>query len=440
MHRNAWNDWPLVIACGEPTMSDTDFKEKLLELAKDAKAAARALSLLTSTQKNRCLEVIAAKLTEHHQEILAANAQDMELGRQQGLSNALLDRLLLTPARIEEMAKGLRALVGLPDPNGRVDSTWLRPNGLEIRRVRVPIGVIMVIYESRPNVTVDAAGLCLKTGNAVILRGGSESIRSNLALAQVMMAGLSECGLPAGAIQVVPFTERLAVNQLLRMDQFIDLVIPRGGESLIRAVVENSTIPVIKHYKGVCHIYVDKDADFNMALRIIENAKCQRPGVCNAVEKILIHKDIAAKFAPELAKLLTGKKVEMRGDAAFCALIPAATLATEQDWYEEYLDLILTVKVVDSIEDAATHIAKYGSAHSDAIVTNNRATATRFTDIVDSAAVYVNASTRFTDGGQFGMGAEIGISTDRIHARGPMGLDELTSYKYVVWGSGQIRT
>ena len=420
-------------------MSENDWQAQLAAMGTNAKAAARKMALVPPLQKNRGLELMAAMLGERQEEILQDNAKDIEQGQAAGLTAALLDRLRLTPGRIEEMAKGLRALVGLPDPIGRVDSTWLRPNGLEIRRVRVPIGVICIIYESRPNVTVDAAGLCLKAGNAVVLRGGSEAIRSNLKLAAIMRDGLHKAQLPDGAVQIVPWTQREAVTQLLHMDQCIDLVIPRGGEGLIRTVVENSRIPVIKHYKGVCHVFVDKDADPDMALKIIENAKCQRPATCNAVEKVLVDKAIAATFAPRLAEMFRARKVEMRGDARFCALVPEAKLATEQDWHEEYLDLIITVGIVDSLEAAVEHIAKYGSAHSDAIITKNKKRATKFTALVDSAAVYVNASTRFTDGGQFGMGAEIGISTDRIHARGPMGLEELTSYKYVVLGTGQVR-
>ncbi len=420
-------------------MSQLDLHDQLIAIGQRARAASRRLALLSATQKSRCLEAIADRLIEKQADVLAANAKDMEAGRQKGLTPALLDRLKLTPARIEEMAKGLRALVGLPDPIGRVDSTWLRPNGLEIRKVRVPIGVIAIIYEARPNVTVDSAGLCLKAGNAVILRGGSEAIHSNLVLAGIMAEGLRECDVPEGAVQMIPWTQHEVVNELLKLDTYIDLVMPRGGEGLIRTVVENSRIPVIKHYKGVCHIYVDKDADQNMALRIIENAKCQRPGVCNAVEKVLIHRDVAPEFAAQLALLFKKRNVEMRGDAAFCGLVPDAKPATEEDWYAEYLDLIITVAVVDSLESAVAHIATYGSAHSDAIITQDKAAANAFVDQVDSAAVYVNASTRFTDGAQFGMGAEIGISTDRIHARGPMGVEELTSYKYVVHGTGQVR-
>ncbi len=369
-----------------------------------------------------------------------ANDRDLAAGEERGLSQALLDRLALTTERIEDMAKGLRVLAGLPDPVGRVDSTWIRPNGLKIRKVRVPIGVIGIVYESRPNVTADAAGLCLKAGNAVFLRGGSEAINSNLAIASALRQGLQACDLPAAAVQLLPWTDREAVGALLRLDRYVDLIIPRGGEGLIRAVVENSTIPVIKHYKGVCHAYVDSDADLDMATAIVENAKCQRPGVCNALETLLIHRQVAPEFAPRIGALLAARGVELRGDTEFCRWFPEAAMASAEDWGEEFLDLVLAVRVVDSIEAAIEHIATYGSGHSDAIVTESKKAASLFTESVDSAAVYVNASTRFTDGSQFGMGAEIGISTDRIHARGPMGIDELTTYKYVIDGSGQIRT
>ncbi len=420
-------------------MTQEELQNSLLEMGRAARAAGRRLALVPEAQKNRALNAMAEALAARQAEILAANAEDMAAAKAAGLSEAMLDRLLLTPQRVAAMADGLRALVALPDPVGKLDSATTRPNGLEIRRVRVPIGVIAILYESRPNVTVDAAGLCLKAGNATILRGGSESIRSNLALAAAMLDGLRSAGLPETAVQVVPWTERAAVTQLLKLDRYIDLVIPRGGEGLIRAVVENSRIPVIKHYKGVCHVYVDRAADPKMALAIIENAKCQRPGVCNAAEKVLLHREIAAVFAPELAAMFRRRKVEMRGDDAFCALVPDAKPATATDWDEEYLDLVITVAVVDSLGAAVAHIAEHSSGHSEAIVTEDAAAARAFTAQVDSAAVYVHASTRFTDGGEFGMGAEIGISTDRIHARGPMGLEELTTYKYVVQGSGQIR-
>jgi glutamate-5-semialdehyde dehydrogenase len=421
-------------------MTEINFTGELEEMGRNARAAARKLALLQGAQKNRCLEAMAEALMDQSAAIREANRLDMENGRAKGLTSALLDRLELTSGRIEDMAKGLRTLVGLENPVGRVDATWIRPNGMKIRKVRVPIGVIAIIYEARPNVTADAAGLCLKAGNAVFLRGGSEAIHSNRAIADVLRQGIRSCDLPEAVVQLLPWTEREAVNAMLKMDPYIDLVIPRGGESLIRKVVETSTIPVIKHYKGVCHIFVDKEAHPEMALNIIENAKCQRPGVCNAVETVLIHADIADEFAPRLAELLSNKGVELRGDPRFCQLVPSAKPATEDDWYEEYLDLILAVRIVENIDQAVEHISTYGSSHSEAIITENRNTASYFCEAVDAAAVYVNASTRFTDGGQFGMGAEIGISTDRIHARGPMGIDELTTYKYVISGTGQIRT
>ncbi|MFW5802433.1 MAG: glutamate-5-semialdehyde dehydrogenase [Verrucomicrobiota bacterium] len=420
-------------------MHAEDLKTSIETMAATAKTAARKLALMSTRQKDRCLTGMADELLARENEILEANERDLEIGREKQMSRALLDRLELTPKRIGAMAKGLNDLLGLSDPVGDVTATWLRPNGLTIRRVRIPIGVIAIIYESRPNVTVDSAGLCLKAGNAVFLRGGSEAFHSNQKLAEILVDGGTKQGLPDGAVQLVPYTDRCAIDYMLKLSQFIDLVIPRGGEGLIRKVAENSTIPVIKHYKGVCHIYVDKDADIDMALRIVDNAKCQRPGVCNAVETVLIHKDVAADFAPALAARLGENGVELRGDDAFCELVPDAKSATEQDWYEEYLDLILSVRIVEDLQQALDHIAMYGSAHSDAIVTANKDAAQAFTQGVDSAAVYVNASTRFTDGGQFGMGAEIGISTDRIHARGPMGIEELTSYKYIVSGDGQVR-
>ena len=420
-------------------MTGIDYAAELERLGRQAKTAARRLALLSSAEKDRCLEAMAQALLDRRTGIVEANHRDMARGRGKGLGEAMLDRLELTPRRIEDMAAGLREVVGLPDPVGVVDSVRRRPNGLKIKRVRVPIGVIAIIYESRPNVTADAGGLCLKAGNAVVLRGGSESFESNRELVAALAAGGAEGGLPEGAVQLVPWTDRAAVPCLLRLDSCIDLVIPRGGKGLIRTVVETATMPVIKHYEGVCHIYVDKDADPEMALRIIENAKCQRPGVCNAVETVLIHEAIAGTFAPQMAEMLKQRGVELRGDARFSAIVPGLAAATEEDWYAEYLDLILAVRVVADVEEAVEHIATYGSAHSDAVVTADSGTADRFTQAVDSAAVYVNASTRFTDGGQFGMGAEIGISTDRIHARGPMGLEELTTYKYVVHGDGQLR-
>lgn len=417
-----------------------DYTSELARMGVAAKAAARKLALLKGPQKNRCLEAMADALNEQLDAILEANEVDMRKGRQNGLNKAMLDRLRLDEERVAKMAKGLRTLVGLEDPTGRVDATWIRPNGLKIRKVRVPIGVIAIIYEARPNVTADAAGLCLKAGNAVFLRGGSESLNSNKAIVKALTDGIRRSDLPPEVVQLIPWTQHEAVNAMLKMDAYIDLIIPRGSEGLIRKVVDNSTIPVIKHYKGVCHIYVDKEADQQMALQIIENAKCQRPGVCNAVETVLIHKDIAPEFVPKIVDMLHKRNVELRGDEAFCQLVPHTPPATEDDWYTEYLELILSARVVNNTEQAIEHIAEYGSGHSEAIVTGNRNTATYFQEAVDAATVYVNASTRFTDGGEFGMGAEIGVSTDRIHARGPVGLDELTSYKYLITGTGQVRT
>ena len=416
-----------------------DFKSEVESLGKKSSMAARKLASLSTLRKNKALESISEAILDNKEAIKEANRLDLIEAENAGLSSAMIDRLTLTESRIEDMAKGLVNLAGLADPVGKIESEFIRPNGLSIEKTRVPIGVIGIIYESRPNVTVDAAGLCLKAGNAVILRGGKEAIHSNRRLAEIMRQSGVEAGLPDDFVQLIPWTDREAVNYLLRLDSYINLIIPRGGEGLIRFTVENSTIPVIKHYKGVCHVYVDAEADIDMAKDIVINGKCQRPGVCNAVETLLIHKDIASEFAPLIAKELTDKGVELRGDSHFCQLVPNASQASEQDWYEEYLELILSIKIVDDIDEAITHIADYGSSHSDAIVTNDKMAAQKFKNEVDSAAVYVNASTRFTDGSMFGMGAEIGISTDRLHARGPMGLEELTTYKYVISGTGQIR-
>jgi glutamate-5-semialdehyde dehydrogenase len=330
-------------------------------------------------------------------------------------------------------------VAGLKDPTGSVISRWIRPNGLEIRKIRVPIGVIAIIYESRPNVTADAAGLCFKSSNAVILRGGKEALNTNVAIADALCAGGAKKGMPEHAIQLVRLPDREAVRELVRLEGRVDLVMPRGGEGLIRAIVEDATVPVIKHYKGVCHLYVDASADLDMAAKIAENAKCQRPGVCNAIEKLLVHEQVAGKFLPVACAQLRQRGVELRGDAATRLLVPGVLEATEQDWYEEYLDMVLTVGVVPSAKAAIEHINRYGSHHSDAVIAADESVQKEFAQEVDSAAVYVNASTRFTDGGEFGMGAEIGISTDKLHARGPMGLEELTTYKYVVYGNGQVR-
>ncbi len=436
-----------------------DIKQQMTALAQRSREAARALAKLDAATKNELLVAMADAIDRAAGKIKAANAKDLEAGRAASLSAAMLDRLTLDDKRIADIAKGVREVAGLPDPVGTTISEWTRPNGMRIQKVRVPIGVILIIYESRPNVTADAACLCFKTGNAVILRGGSEAIHSNLALAEAMNLPRSERGepgLPPDSITVVPTTDRAAIDELLKLDELIQLCIPRGGEGLIRAVAEKSRIPVIKHYKGVCHVFVDRDADLDMAERIVINAKCQRPGVCNAIETLLIDAAIADKFLPRITKAFTEHKVELRVDERTLQIlcgraIPGPTgrdqnvaptnikPATEDDWYAEYLDLILAVRVVNGVGEAIDHIAKYGSAHSDAIVTKNKAIADRFLREVDSSSVFWNASTRLADGGQYGFGAEIGISTDKLHARGPMGLEELTSYKFVVVGSGQLR-
>ena len=418
---------------------EIDLAAAMEEMGRRAKAAARKLALMDAEAKNACLLAIAKALETRQASILQANEKDLASGAEKGLSEALIDRLRLTPERIAGIGAGLREVAELPDPVGKVESSKTLPNGLLLQKVRVPIGVIGIIYESRPNVTVDAGALCLKAGNPVILRGGSEAIHSNRALADAMREGGDWAGMPAGAVQLIPWTDREAVRVLLTMNDYLDLVIPRGGEALVRFVATTATVPVIKHYKGVCQIYVDKAADIDMALAIVENAKCQRPGVCNAAETLLIHRDIAEEFAPKVAARLGAAGVELRGDESFRRLVPQALAASEDDWYEEYLDLILAVRVIDGIDEAIEHIATYGSGHSEAIVSADRAACDQFLHQVDSCAVYVNASTRFTDGGQFGMGAEIGISTDRLHARGPMGLEELTTYKFAVLGDGQIR-
>jgi glutamate-5-semialdehyde dehydrogenase len=414
-------------------------KSEILEMGEKAHKASLALAKLSSRKKNSILEAIADELDARRNEIQAANKKDMQEGARNGLSAAMLDRLELNDERYSAMVKGILDVIALKDPVGDVISTWVRPNGLEIRKTRVPIGVIGIIFESRPNVTVDAAVLCFKSSNATILRGGKEAIHSNQALARAMQEGGEKKGLPPNAIQLVQTINRAAVKELVQLEGLVDLIIPRGGESLIRAVVEDAKVPVIKHYKGICHIYVDKEADIPGAVDIIDNAKTQRPGVCNSVEKVLVHEDMAEKFLPMLANRLIAKKVELRGDAAACALIPEAIPAKPEDWDEEYLDLILTVGVVPSVDAAIEHINLHGSRHSDAILSTREIAQKKFLQEVDSATVYVNASTRFTDGNEFGLGAEIGISTDKLHARGPMGLEELTTYKFQVLGNGQIR-
>jgi glutamate-5-semialdehyde dehydrogenase len=416
-----------------------DVKEQVLKIGADAKAASRELAKLSTRKKNAILEAMATELDAQRDTIKAENAKDLAAGKEAGLGSAMIDRLELTDARIDGMIKGLRDVAVLNDPVGGEISTWNRPNGLEIRKVRVPIGVIGIIFESRPNVTCDAAALCFKTSNAVILRGGKEAIHSNLAIAKAMQAGGSAKDMPVNAIQLIPMTDREAVKVMCQMTDSLDLIIPRGGESLIKAVTEMSHVPVIKHYKGVCHTYIDATADLGMAWRIAENAKCQRPGVCNAMETLLVHKDIAGEFLPKMGEILEARGVELRGDKAVCNLIASVKPATEDDWYEEYLEMVLAIRVVDDVDAAIAHINQYGSGHSDAIVTQDEKTEKAFLAEVDSSSVYVNASTRFTDGAEFGMGAEIGISTDKLHARGPMGLEELTTYKFVIQGKGQIR-
>ncbi len=422
-----------------PTITESNLREHIMRVARETKEAARRLAKASTSQKDAALRAMAACLRDGRREMLQANAADVEAARREGLSAALIERLALTEARLEEMVASVEAVVGLADPVGEVVRSWTRPNGLRIQKVRVPLGVIGIIYESRPNVTSDCAALCLKSGNAVLLRGGAESFRSNQAITRAIQQALAATGLPAASVSMIPTADRAGVDMMLQLDQFIDVIIPRGGEALIRKIAEQSRIPVIKHAKGVCHVYVDEHANLEMAKTIALNAKCQRPATCNAMETLLVHQTIAKTFLPQMVRLLQEAKVEIRGCDKTRAVVPGLKAATEEDWFTEYLDLILSVKVVGSLEEAVDHIGRYGSAHSDAIVTEERAHAERFLRDVDSACVYVNASTRFTDGFQFGLGAEIGISTDRLHARGPMALEELTTYKYVVIGSGQIR-
>ena len=414
-------------------------REEVLQRVKEAKAASRVLANLSTEVKNRALLAMADLLEARGEEIKKENARDLEYGKEKGLSSALLDRLLLDDKRIKGMAQGLKEVAALPDPVGEVVKMWKRPNGLQIGKLRVPLGVVAVIYESRPNVTADTAALCVKSGNAIVLRGGSEAIHSNKIIAGILREAAQEAGVPPQAIQLIETTDREAVFHLLKMDEYVDLVVPRGGEGLIRFVAENSRIPVVYHYKGVCHTFVDRDADLDMAWDISFNAKVQRPGVCNAMETLLVHADIAQAFLPEMARRFREAGVELRGCSRARELVPEMKEATEDDWYAEYLDLILAVRVVESFEEAVDHIHTYGSGHSEAIVTTNYATAMRFLREVDAAAVYVNASTRFTDGFEFGLGAEMGISTQKLHVRGPMGLEDLTCCKFIILGQGQIR-
>jgi glutamate-5-semialdehyde dehydrogenase len=411
----------------------------MLALARAAREASRPLAALSAAVKDELLRRMADALEAAIPELLTANERDLQGGRDKGLSEAMLDRLRLDETRITAMAEGLREVALLPDPVGEVTGMWRRPNGLQVGRMRIPLGVIGIIYEARPNVTADAAALCLKSGNAVILRGGSEASHSNSAIGRILQGELAGMGLPTAALQVLDTVEREAVLELLKLEEEIDLIIPRGGEGLIRFVSEHSRIPVIKHYKGVCHVFVDEGADLEIAERICINAKVQRPGVCNAMETLLVHRQAAAGFLPRIAASLQGLGVELRGCAAVRAICPQIGEATDEDWAAEYLELILAVRIVDDLDAAIAHIRRYGSLHTEAIVTRDYARAQRFLREVDSSTVLVNASTRFADGNQLGLGAEIGISTSKLHSFGPMGLEDLTTRKFIVLGDGQVR-
>lgn len=411
----------------------------LQEIGQKAKTASRSLGKLGVTEKNQGLLAAADSLMAGREAILAANQKDMERAKEAGMSQGLLDRLKLNPERIKGMAEGLRQVAALDDPVGEVLSMKQRPNGLVIGQKRVPLGVIGIIYEARPNVTADAFGLCFKTGNAVILKGGSDAICSNQAIVACLKQGLKQAGLCEEAVQLIEDTDRTVTQAFMKLNQYVDVLIPRGGAGLIRAVVENSTIPVIETGTGNCHIFVDQSADLSMALDIIFNAKTQRIGVCNACESLVVHRAAAEEFLPLLKKRLDEKNVEIRGDEEACRIVPEFTPAVEEDWGKEYLDYILSVKLVDSLDEAVSHINRYSTGHSEAIITKDYESSRRFLNEIDSAAVYVNASTRFTDGNEFGFGAEIGISTQKLHARGPMGLKELTTTKYIIYGNGQVR-
>ena len=414
-------------------------QDQMNAIGQAAKAAAAELALATSQQKNEAIRAAAAEIRAAAKDIQAANQQDMAAGQAAGLSSAKLDRLLLTDDRIEAMAKGLEDVANLDEPVGRVLAAWDRPNGLKIKRVSTPLGVIGVIYESRPNVTADAGALCLKAGNATILRGGSDSFHSSSAILEAMRKGLTAAGLPEAAVQSVPTTDRAAVGMLLSMTSYVDVVVPRGGKSLVERVQHEARVPVFSHLDGVNHTFVDAAADIEMAVDIAVNAKMRRTGICGAMETLLVHRDIADAFLPKVATALSAKACLLRGDEASRVIVPSMETATEEDWETEYLDSILAVKVVADLNDAVSHIATYGSFHTEAIVTNDQQVAEEFTTRVDAAIVMHNASSQFADGGEFGMGAEIGISTGRMHARGPVGATQLTSYKYVVQGNGQLR-
>ena len=416
-----------------------DMKSFVLDKATEAKKGARVLASASSSRKNAALVEMAKSLQKKSKDLISENRKDIEFAKKKKLSKALIDRLTLNQKRVNEMAQGLVEVAALPDPVGEITGMWQRPNGMSVGKMRVPIGVIGIIYESRPNVTADAAALCLKAGNAVVLRGGSEAIHSNRAIVKVLREAARKQGLHQGAVTFIDIPEREAVMEMLKLEGIIDLIIPRGGEALIRAVTENSRIPVLKHYKGVCHIFVDRDADLLMAEEICFNAKVQRPGTCNAMETMLVDEAIAEGFLPRMLRRFEKAGVELKGSPETLEIYPNIEEAKEEDYYREYLDLILNVKVVRDMDDAMEHIARYSSSHSDGIVTTNYEKAMRFLREVDSSAVFVNASTRLNDGFQFGLGAEIGISTDKIHARGPMGLEELTCTKFIVLGNGQLR-
>lgn len=412
---------------------------ELIKKGQKAKAASYELMNAGTVKKNEALELMAQKLIAYKEEIIKENKKDLERAMEKGTSKAMLDRLSLDEGRIEGMANGLRKVAALEDPVGEVTGMWNRPNGLQIGKQRVPLGVIGIIYEARPNVTSDAAGLCLKSGNVVILRGGSEAINSNIAVVKALSEGIKEAGLPAECVQLVEDTSREVASEMMRLNDYIDVLIPRGGAGLIQAVVQNSTVPVIETGTGNCHVYVDSEADLEMAKNIVVNAKTSRPAVCNAEEKLLVNAAVAEEFIPVIVKALREKNVEIRGDERTMKIVSDVNEATEEDWGKEYTDYIISIKVVDTLEEAINHINKYGTGHSEAIVTKNYDNSRTFLQKVDAAAVYVNASTRFTDGEEFGFGAEIGISTQKLHARGPMGLNELTTNKYIIYGNGQIR-
>jgi glutamate-5-semialdehyde dehydrogenase len=417
-----------------------DVRSYVIEIAENAKRAAGKLARLSTDVKNRALLHMADELIRQTDALLRENEKDLDHARDKGLSASMMDRLTLKESTILAMATGLREVAALPDPVGKITSMWRRPNGLLVGKMRIPLGVIGIIYEARPNVTADAAALCLKSGNAVILRGGSEAIHSNIAIARILQSSLRAESVPEEAIQVIQTTDREAVREMLQLDEHIDLIIPRGGEDLIRAVVKESRIPVIKHYKGVCHIFVDASADVDMAIKLCMNAKTQRPGVCNAMETLLVHQDIADAFLPVMASRFRKAGVVLKGCDKTRSILPDVEKAQEDDWYREYLDLILSVRIVNGMDEAVAHIEKYGSLHTESIITGNYENAQRFLNDVNSSTVLVNASTRFSDGFELGLGAEIGISTTKLHAYGPMGLEELTTTKFIIYGNGQVRT